>query len=81
MKPNNPWPFLKVAAACHFSEHGCVPVNKEELSAYIPKAEEQWQSWLTSDVCWRQVVRRDVCYAVALFAIQQCWEGRAVEVA
>jgi hypothetical protein len=80
-KPNNPWPFLKVAAAYHFSEHGCVPVNKKELSAYIPKAEEQWRSWLASDICWRQIVRRDVCYAVTLFAVQQCWEGRAVEVA
>lgn len=80
-KPDNPWPFLKVAAAYYFDKHGIAPIQSEELLKYVPLAEDQWRSWLASDECWDQITRRDVCYAIMLFAIHQCWKGNTVEAA
>lgn len=77
-KANNPWPFLKVAAAHHFDKRGLSPIGKEGLLEYMPAADDQWRSWLASDDCWRQITRRDLCYAVTLFAVRECWKGSTV---
>ncbi|WP_291387103.1 MULTISPECIES: hypothetical protein [Achromobacter] len=77
-KANNPWPFVKVAAAHHFAKRGLSSVDEAGLLKYIPAAEDQWLAWLASGDCWRQITRRDVCYAVTLFSILECWKGRAV---
>lgn len=78
IKPNNPWPFLKVAAARHFSENGFTPTSRADLRKYIPAAEDQWRTWLGSTDCWHHVSRRDLVYAILLFAIQECWKGSSV---
>ena len=80
-KANNPWPFLKVAAAHHFDKCGLSPISKEGLLEYMPAADNQWRSWLSSDDCWRQIARRDLCYAVMLFSIRECWKGSTVNAA
>lgn len=80
-KANNPWPFLKVAAAHHFDKRGLSPAGAAGLLEYMPAAEDQWRSWLASDFCWRQVIRRDLCYAVTLFSVLECWKGSTVNAA
>lgn len=77
-KPNNPWPFLKVAAARYFMDHGLSTTDIDGLKRYIPEAEDQWQTWLGSPISWHHVFRRDVCYAILLFAILECWKGSSV---
>lgn len=77
-KPNNPWPFLKVAAARHFLDHGLSKADIAGLNRYIPEAEDQWRSWLGSPESWRHIFRRDLCYAILLFAILECWRGNSV---
>ncbi|WP_013586771.1 hypothetical protein [Paraburkholderia phenoliruptrix] len=80
-KPNNPWPFLKVAAAHHFDRHGISPIHREGLLEYVPAADDQWQAWMASDECWRQITRRDLFYAIMLFSVHECWKGSAVDAA
>lgn len=80
-KTNNPWPFLKVAAAHHFCEHGLAPTSRDGLLEYMPVAEAQWRSWLASEECWRQITRRDLFYAIMMFSIRECWNGSAVNAA
>lgn len=77
-KPNNPWPYLKVAAIRHFQVAGTASATPIELEKFIPAAEEQWKSWLGSNECWHQIARRDLVYAVLLFVILECWKNAPI---
>jgi hypothetical protein len=77
-KPNNHWPFLKSAAARYFIDHGISNTDTAGLERYIPEAEDQWRHLLGSQESWHHVFRRDLCYAVLLFAILECWKGSTV---
>lgn len=80
-KPNNPWPYLKVAAMRHFEICGLGPVSRSQLEEHISASEEQWRDWLSSGECWRQLKRRDLFYAIMLFATLECWRNTPVNTA
>ncbi len=74
-KPNNPWPYIKVAAIRHFETSGLTPADADQLEVHIPAAEDQWSKWLAGNDCWLQIRRRDLFYAVLLFAVVERWKG------
>lgn len=87
MKPNNPWPYQKVAAAKLFDALGNFPQVREmtsrgqavPLEDHIPAAEEMWEAFLTSREVWAAITRRDVMHCIMLRAMLECWSGRNVD--
>lgn len=78
-KPNNPWPYLKVAAVRKFEADKQWRSGVKSFDEFIPAAEEQWRAWLGSEEIWHQIHRRDVVYAVLLFAMLECWRKRSIQ--
>lgn len=77
-KPNNPWPYLKVAAVRKFAADDQWWNGAKTFDEFIPAAEEQWRTWLGSEEIWHQIHRRDVVYAVLLFSMLECWRRSTV---
>ncbi|KMN48964.1 hypothetical protein VL04_03525 [Chromobacterium violaceum] len=87
MKPNNPWPYQKVAAAKLFDSLKNFPQVREmtsegqslPLEDYIPAAEEMWETFLTNREAWAAITRRDIIYCIMLRAMLECWSGRGMD--
>lgn len=75
VKPDNVWPVYKSAAARYYLDHGYSKLTTDDFASYIPTAKDQWNTWLKSDLMWHQVRRRDIVYAVMLFAFLEAWNG------
>lgn len=84
VKPNNPWPYQKVAAAKLFDSmknfqeviSGSVVAAIEE---HIPAAERMWDAFITSPQMWAAVQRRDIMHCIILRAMLDCWSDFSVE--
>lgn len=82
VKANNPWPYRKVAAA-KFLDAAPAAFRTQAgqtsmLDKYLPEAEAQWRSWISSPHVWHTLDRRDLLYAVILRAMLECWTGSTV---
>lgn len=86
-KPNNPWPYQKVAAAKMFDAMMHLPAVQERVSKghkvrledYIAEAELMWTAILTDRESWASLQRRDVMHAIILRAMLECWSGKSVD--
>jgi len=84
LKPNNPWPYQKVAAAKLFdSMKNFQQVRSESMVVaiedHIPAAEKMWETFITSPQMWAAVQRRDVMHCIILRAMLDCWSGYSVD--
>ncbi|MBS7420382.1 hypothetical protein KHW15_12715 [Pseudomonas syringae] len=87
VKPNNPWPYQKVAAAKMFDAMMHAPEvrervlkgHAEQIQDYISAAEEMWDSFLTNRDVWACIQRRDMMQSIMLRALLECWNGRSVD--
>ena len=82
VKPNNPWPWRKVAAARFFCEEPAAFVTQggdpSRLEKYLSEADEMWRTWLGSPRIWQILDRRDFVYAIVLKSMLECWAGSSV---
>jgi hypothetical protein len=83
LEGNIPWPYREVAAALFYSSAPAafrVARGKPaELDKFLPRAEEQFQSWVMSPVLWDTLLRRDVVYCILLRTFIECWKGSTLE--
>ncbi len=87
VKPNNPWPYQKVAAAKMFDAMMQLPEvrdralkgHAEQIKDYIPAAEEMWDAFLTNGEAWACIQRRDMMQSIMLRAMLECWNGQGVD--
>lgn len=80
VKPNNPWPYQKVAAAKLFdSMKNFQKVRSEGLVVsiedHIPAAEKMWETFISSPTIWSAIQRRDIMHCIILRAVLDCWSG------
>ncbi|UZD97653.1 hypothetical protein LOY64_11850 [Pseudomonas corrugata] len=87
IKPNNPWPYQKVAAAKMFDAMMHLPEvrdkvlkgHAEQIKDYIPASEEMWDAFLTNGEAWACIQRRDMMHSIMLRAMLECWSGHSVD--